>query len=72
MFPIFRVIGLDPKSRACRTEERVLRGIDHNSGVPTPYCHITWLGMCDLSKVLNSVVKLGRIGVDKESPLVRK
>ena len=63
MFPISRLIRLDPKFRACRAEERVLCGIDDNGGVPTPYCQITWLRMCDLSKVLNPVVKLGRISV---------
>ena len=63
MFPIFRAVGLDPKSRACRAEERVLRGTDHNGGVPTPYCQITRLRMRDLSEVLGPVVELGRIGI---------
>ena len=64
MFPIFQIIGLDPKSRACRAEERVLGGIDYNGGMPAPHSQITWLRMGDLSKVLDPVVQLGRVGVE--------
>jgi len=63
MFPIFQVIGFDSKSRACGAEEGVLCGIDDNAGVPAPYCKVAWLRICDPSKVLYPVVKLGRINV---------
>jgi len=63
MFPVFQVVGLDSKSRARGAEESMLRGIDHNGGMATPYGQVSRLRVADAAKVLGAVIELGGVGI---------
>ena len=63
MLPVFQVIGLDSKSRARGAEESMLRGIDHNGSMATPYGQVSRLRVADAAKVLGAVIELGGVGI---------
>src|ERR1700676_3651579 len=58
--PITRIVSIDARSRMQHAQERVLRGIDHNSSMPGPHRHIARLRTDDAPKFRNPGIEFRR------------
>jgi hypothetical protein len=58
--PITRIVSIDARSRMQHAQERMLRGIDHDSSVPGPHRQIARLRIDDTPKFRNPRIECHR------------